>query len=380
MVPRHRLDLRTGLWVPCGIAMPSGRRRTTTIIRGAKRGHAGTVNPGAGATGGGAPPFPPTITGVSRDIVSAAGGTSVTITGTLPALTGITVGGTTATITEQSDSAAVFIAPAKAVNAGYDIVATNALGSHTLTGALEYGPIATTVFASADFEDGTTGGFTKSASASVSTEAAHSGTKCLKCSSGDGANSSLNKSFGNNPARAEANGVWTRWWVMLPQAAIDAVAAGQIKLYLHRFGDFGAHPESKPGIMLGTGLEFRGNNVAAFVDYGIHNTSGINVTTGAAFTNGNCGSPFVDGQWKEILQQERHDGVTSGYMSVWLNGKRAVRNFPHADLFGNGVDATGAPATNSYGIRMGIAFTQHASAYPIVAYVDDAWTGNGVPV
>lgn len=367
-----KTHLRVGLSAPTVKA---------TTVSGAGAVGSLTVSTGTAAT---------SITSLSRDTASSAGGASIVATGTgMSGVTALTVNGTGATVTATTATTVTFTVPALAVGGPYTV----ASGAASLASALTILPAPTTIFADADFEDGTDGTWSSSASASVSTDAAYAGTKASKSVTAyDGVPTNTNvhtsqlvKSHGNNPARAEANGVYTRWYLMLPQSTIDGAAngttgLGQIKLHLYRNVDNTPDVTRKHGIVLVTGSQARGNQLGIFRDWNNGNVSGTQVD-GDAFTDGSTGLVFVDGVWNEIQLWHYNDGAL-GYAKLWVNGKKLV-DISHIDIVG-GTSLGGSPtggtggalATASYESRIAIAYTENSDG-PLTVYVDKARCANG---
>lgn len=115
-----------------GTAIPTAVLDATTVE--ASRG----TSPQTGAkTSEGTEPVP-TITSFSPSTTPAAGGATITVTGThLGGTTAFTVGGTSAAATVISETSATFVAPAKSAGA-QAVVAVNAAGNSTGTHNLTY--------------------------------------------------------------------------------------------------------------------------------------------------------------------------------------------------------------------------------------------------
>ncbi len=138
----------------------------TTITLTAPFHAAGTVSLAVVATTGTATssftyvPPPPTFSGISPNTGSAAGGTSVTITGTnLSGITAVTFGGTAAASITQGN-ATFFTATTPAHAAGpVDVVITTAGGSATGTSAFTYTSAAPTISSLSPTSGPTGGGY-----------------------------------------------------------------------------------------------------------------------------------------------------------------------------------------------------------------------------
>jgi hypothetical protein len=276
---------------------------------------------------------PPTVTSISREIGIATGGTKVVIRGT-GFLNGVTAlfGGTAGTNVIFVNSNEFSIrTPAKAP--GFvDIVVRNPDGGEfRLVNAFEYHPAPTTTYVSSNFEDGTLGrfrgDFTTGCIQPVSTtEAAFAGARGVKnggtcflsrleyiwCSS-----NAIFQSSGQpcNPALVEPSGLYQRFYIMLPQASIDAVVATeQMKIILNRRDVF-LGTATRAWFQGGFGLEFGSNprnELRIFEDSSFD-----------AGTNGATNFLFQGGVWYEFLTHYKRDGSTNrGSARLWVNGKR----------------------------------------------------------
>jgi hypothetical protein len=81
----------------------------------------------------------PTVVNIPNPIVSVAGGTEVTITGTgLAGVTGVTVGGLPAIIVSKTDTTVIVLVPVSTKTGLADLTITNSKGSVTATSAIVY--------------------------------------------------------------------------------------------------------------------------------------------------------------------------------------------------------------------------------------------------
>ena len=204
----------------------------------------------------------PKITSLSREVGSSAGGTRVTIRGEsfLPG-TQVWFGGIPAAgVTVVSSEEIRVLTPAHPPGP-VDILVRNPDGperrlskripDYPAGPAFEFLPAPTVTYVSHDFEDGTLGRFLGDFAPgciqpAVTTAVAAKGTHSVR-TGGSCYLSSLTYRFCDarapwlsgdqpcNPALADRNGLYQRFYLMMPQSTIDSVVAGkQLKLLLNR--------------------------------------------------------------------------------------------------------------------------------------------------
>jgi hypothetical protein len=312
-----------------------------------------------------------TLTGVSRDTGSAAGGAVVTLTGTGFSGIPIVKFGTTyaSAVTVINSTTLTCTVPAHTTGT-VDVT----VEGQTLSNAFTYLPAATTTFATSDFESGVLTPFTAdlggTGAVTVDTTYALSGTKSVKCaipSGTSGIAQLLNDYNGNtNPALDEANGVYHRWYVLIPASTVTNVSGSgeQLKLHLCRVG--GTQTAGTKGwVMPGVGNAFASSpssEVVLVQDWG---TSTVHHTT----------TPIPNAEWTEIqVWYKRSGGV--GQAKVWLNGKLSYDTAtdggdPNLNTANLGNDDT----TSIYKFQCGIPFAQMSG--PVNVWVDNIKIANG---
>ena len=331
----------------------------TATITATSEGRSGTASVTVPAPSTG---LAPTITSISRDAGTTAGGTTLIVSGgNFDASTEVLFGGIAARSVALLGATQLRVVTPPRNTGTVSVVVRNGSASATLANAFEYLPAPATVFVRHGFEDGRSGpfGFWQT---SVTTEAARSGTysaKSVVLGTSQSADITFRYTSPRNPAASEANGIYQRWYVMLPQSSItNTAASGQIKLHLSRYNE--DQGSSLPGwFMMGIGAQFGSRTIGqitAWRDYGLTELPGT-------FTQG----IVRPGQWHEIQVWYRRSGGR-GHVRLWVDGKKQIDTSD--PLFGT--DDTSAQM--SY--RIGIAYTQGNSG-PVTTYVDDAAAANG---
>jgi len=202
-----------------------------------------------GASGTGA-----LVTGLSRDGGSTAGGTTVRLAGTgFKATDCVYFGSQQATTTFINSTAIDAVVPAAADTGVVDVkVNQNGILS-TLTGGWTYYAAPTTTYATADFEDGTPGGWTENSGATVSTDVAYAGThsgrsQAINGIAGTGANGSFRRSSGT-------------------YGSFSSITSASNKVYLYTAGGAAIGPFAVTSSDDST-LFFTGDATGAVVAYG----------------------------------------------------------------------------------------------------------------
>ncbi len=313
---------------------------------------AGAVEVLSAAPGGATP----TITSVSRDAGSDAGGVVLLIVGT-NFESGIVAsfGGTNATSTVL-DSATQLTVTVPAHTVGIvDVKVTQSGGNDTLTNGFEYLPAPTTTFVSHDFEDETLGSFSAEHPDNVviqSAGGAFEGTFFARCRNDAPANDfegmiAFSYAESNGPL-SEANGVYQRWYVRIDQDTITAIVVGQVKLLLNRYGSGGS---SQGWHQAGVGDDFGSsggdNEFVVLEDDG---------NTEFPDPLGSHTGKLLDADvWHEIQAWMKHDGGTDGRIRLWIDGKLYVDRT--SDNLG---ESGSAPSDGPIDWEIGLVFTQTA--------------------
>ena len=310
----------------------------------------------------------PTLVSLNRDFFVAAGGAVIVGTGTnLTVVTGVTVGGTAATAVSSTSTTVTFTCPAKTATGypgtWYDVIVTTPGGSYTLTAALESLPTPSTTFVQSNFESGGYLPFVldKSAAAAVSiqTNAANSGTHSVLCTAtATDTAAQLTYAFADNRPLLEANGVYIRFYIFVPDATVTAasVSGKQIKIALNRFSSTAAFLMDGVGDALGNSWYGTPHNFSSVIDNAI-----LTFTGGAGIPLGTAAG-FI-----EVLLWNKRPAGGPGLARIWLNGKHSA-DVSSANL---GSDTT----TDTYTPNIGVAFCDVSS--PIQLNVDDVAIGNG---
>ena len=336
---------------------------------------------------------PPTVGSLSRDVGSTAGGASLTITGT-NFVNGATVAfgsAAVSSVTFVSSTSIRVVAPSHAAGT-VDVKVTNPSGAtFTLPSAFEYRPAPTTAYVQHDFEDGTLGRFfgdTCGAGCSVpvvTTEAAKSGTHSAKTAVTTGYLSRLefrfcygigpNQSTSQpcNPPLVEPNGMYRRWYFMMPQSSIDAVvnstlAGGhQLKLYSDRFNvDAGCSaPSCQSWVTGGFGANFGSQPLNQFNST---EASGVDAFSLANYFSKNN---LVGGRWYEVeVFYKRNSATNTGKFKWWIDGKLQNES---QDVGGLGDNNSSFQLTT----WTGVVVVEGQGSNPVVVYVDDMKIANG---
>ncbi len=361
---------------------------TITATVGAVNGSAAITEQAVVANGN------PVLSSLSRDGGSAAGGATVTLTGSGFGADAVVkfAGASSTSVTVVSANTLNVVVPAgTATNPVFPtavaVTVTSGGVTATLANSWTYWPAPTNVLGKVDFESGIngTGGLGPSwgnlalnagSSLTVTTEQAHSGTYSLKQTAGlTGDNSTA---YGGGWTQSDivgGTGRWHRWYVYFPAATLANVAGhGQIKLFLSR-------DATNNFTVLGTGPEFRdpaqdGANVLAV------NNDNLNIHINDASAGGGhygVEPTITAGVWHEVQVYEYRDPVLGiGYTKVWWDGKKIADS--------NNINPTNVsyltgmgdnnPALNR-GAQFGLVYTQDALSYPLVMYLDDITVANG---
>jgi hypothetical protein len=299
----------------------------------------------------------PVVSSISRQAGSAAGGTRLTITGSgFTTDAEVSFGGVRGRATYVSSTRLDVVSPAHAAGT-VAVTVQQGTATASLANAFEYLPAPTRTFVSTGFENGSASPF-RAWQTTVTTEAARSGSRSAKsvAPSSDQV-ADLTFLYGSNAALNESQGVYQRWFVMLPQTTITNVTRGQVKLHLSRYN------EERGGggswLMIGTGSEFgsaQPGQLTAFIDANVRAVPG-------SYT------PVVlkPGVWHEVqVWYKRING--RGYTKLWVDGVKYLETSDAA------LGSDGAADNQSF--RIGVPWTQHASG-PVTVFVDDAASANG---
>lgn len=306
------------------------------------------------------------VTSVSPDVGTAAGGTAVTITGAnFPVSPTVTFGGTTATdIVRVNATTITCTTPAHATGVVDVLVAGNGTGNQLF----DYRPASGTTYAS--YSDASSfSGFVADiqpgiSTAAVSTDNPQPGkTYSIKCAvtspSLGGRSARVKYTFTSpkNPAYADADGVYFGWKQYLSTAAIGELddAAHQMKLHLFRK----ATGDGQPGyVMAGIGSDFPpGTSLTCFIDNGVLTISG-----------GATGITFGDGVWRKIVIWNGRDG----------NNGRAICWVDDVQQFDVSSSAMGTDdATDQYEVYLGGVVVETDAN--IETYIDELFVGNFYP-
>jgi hypothetical protein len=322
----------------------SGSAAVTVLAPTPSEAGCGTVNAGA------------TLTSLSRDGGSTAGGVKVLLTGTgFRATDCVKFGGVAATnVTLLNPTTLQATAPPRAIGA-VDITVTQSDAVSTLPAAFTYWPEPTKILASADFENGTLGSFTTFSPKNnlVVTTKAHSGTHSLYSFADFPSTTNQISWVAKQNDIVGGPGRWHRWYMLIPAPTLANTAKnGQIKLFLSRTG------VSNNFTVLGEGLEFNStdNSLAGRMDQ-----NNIHINTGPVIT------PDV---WHEVQVYEFRDPNThQGTTRIWWDGKLVGQ--ATSPLLGDDDPALGR------GAAFGAVYTQNAAGYPIEVYVDDIVIADG---
>jgi hypothetical protein len=321
----------------------------------------------ASAVGGGG--NAPVIASISRDAVTAAGGSALTITGTgFDGDAAVSIGGASATsVVVLNATTVTCVTPARtAAVAGtsYDVVVTQSGGTSTIPNGLQYRPTRSTTFLQSDF-DSALSPMAVSGAVTQSTDFVRPGrTYSAKCS---GNYSFVAHSYASqNPAAIETNGLYERFWLLGDTAVLTELSdpsvgspAQQIKAYLNRAD--GTQTIPRPGYyMAGMGRAFsETSGVGGFQaarDYGI----------------AGYGHPLVNMQpntWHEFQFWYKRNATTTDY-AFWFDKRLIMQGTDTSDLLGS--SDTAAPYQSGFGVR----YTERMRITAVL-YVDDVTLSNG---
>lgn len=320
---------------------------------------------GLAAVGGAAP----TLTLLSRDTVSTAGGAALTLTGTnFVSGASVSVGGTAATsVVVVSSTTITCVTPAKAANSGYDVTVTTSGGTSSAL-PLEVLAAPTTTYDSLLADDGITqtsptrlGNFVCEGSANpvYSTEQALPGqTHSVKCAQTGNGSSYLHNYLGVNPA-ALSTGVYLRAFMYVTQAYADNVYTSQGKLSTYRRLTGGG---STGYVVLGIGAEIGNayNRIATIQD------------DGGTYLDPMVYAALNPGTWQEVQIWMKRTGTGTGVMRAWCMGKK--QNEQTALTFS--VDNS---SSDNYTWEIGMIVNQNVvnGAVENVMYLDKLAIANG---
>ncbi len=236
------------------------------------------------------------------------------------------------------------------------------------------------VYFNSDFEDGTLGPLLADhceqgcKRPTVTDEAARSGKYSVKLATTSArgwqsrlefrwcdAKNPASKETPCNPAAHEPTGLYQRFWIMLPQATIDAVAKGkQMKLLLNRY-DLDSTRKHKGGWwQTGFGPEF---GSAPRNELRTHEDSAFDPDT-----NVSAGVQLQGGVWYKIETWYRRDlRRKKGRAILWIDGKKVADS---GWLRGMGRDEPGAQQSAWFGL------VYASVGEPLVVYVDDVAAAN----
>ena len=331
---------------------------------------------------------PPTVTSMSREVGSAAGGTVVVFTGT-GFLAGIQVffgGVPSPKVTVVNSNQMQVVTPAHAVGP-VDILVQNTDGSQSRLlnripsypagPAFEYHPAPTVTYVSHDFEDGTLGRFLGDFAPNCiqpfsTTEVAKKGTHSVKTGGScflsqlsyrfcDSRSPWLSGSQPCNPALADPKGLYQRFYVMMPQSTIDAVIAGkQLKLLLNR-----SNIDSPPldgrwmAAVFGISVGSNPSNAMRFIE-----DSNLDFVNSFTFVN------FQGGVWYEFETHFiRNAAAGTGRARLWVNGV-----LQHDSGFLPGLGSNNSSLQQAALIGQ---VTAEPGSFPVFVYVDDVALANG---
>jgi hypothetical protein len=304
----------------------------------------------------------PSVTSLSRDAGSAAGGAVLRVNGA-NFVNGAVVAfnGVSATTTYSSGTTLYAITPAHLAGQVAVTVSQGGLTSSTSAG-FEYLPVPTTTFASSDFESGTLAVFGSEIygageTVTVSTDRAYSGTRAVRCMAPiTGHQAEINYTLTDNRMLLEANGVYVRFYIYVPDTTVTSSQGGQIKLQLVR-----SNNAAPAWLMVGVGTQFSGQHSSALVTM---------IDNGTVHIPGTYWSPSNLGDatgWVEMQYWYTRKAGT-GRSRGWFDGKLA---FDVTDTRLGGDVAT-SPET----IRLGIVYQQSLGGSSVV-YLDDVAIANG---
>jgi hypothetical protein len=304
---------------------------------------------------------------------SAAGGAVLELTGAgFGSTLQVTFGGTPAAVQRMTDSTARVTVPARPVGT-VSVVATQGTATATLFRSFEVLPAPTVTHFALGMESGTLADVGAGAGptgwAEYSTERAATGSRSLKFTAISGVDGNIvrmeRRFASRNPAADNPNGLYQKFSMYIPKATYTNTGRGQIKLLLNRYD--GQQTSTAPGwAMWGIGGQFpmdeiRSNPLAAqysvaAADYAITRLPGC--------------APFLlpADRWFTVQVWYHHaNGI--GTMRWWLDGEPVAAC--SSSLLGTG------DLARTLEMWLGITYTQGASAFPLVLYVDDVQAANG---
>lgn len=307
------------------------------------------------------PPSPgvaTSVTGITRVLGTASGGTLVRISGTgFQNLTEADVkfGGSNVTsISSYSPTTVDCVVPSHAAGI-VDVVVGGVGGGNQL---FEYGPAKSVTYGFQDFEGGVLTPFASATGATISTLQAYSGTHSVRHTySASGASQGLNYDFGFvNPPSTLANGLWTRQFIYVPAATRTSLSSGQIKLILGRIYNGGGAP-------IGGWLE---------IGLGPELTAGAQNTL-TAVGDQVAGNPVLGAHWiypvdswlEIVLNYKRNIAASTGTVRLWMGDSGNLvywGSMTHANL---GTNGTTDNAIFSSGV-----YSQNGATYPIDVFTD----------
>ncbi|MBZ5647086.1 MAG: IPT/TIG domain-containing protein [Acidobacteriia bacterium] len=326
---------------------------------------------------------PPTITNLTRQVGTTAGGTIFTINGT-GFENGLTVkfGATQAPTAQVLTSTQIRVTTPPHAPGFVNVTVTNPDATNgTANNAFDFEPAETTFYFNNAFEAGvfdplTAGHFSGSGlNTVISTDVAVSGTHSVKCEVDAGQASGISRlqylwshaGEPPNPGLANPNGFYQRWYLYFAPGSIGHVINGpnsaQMKLLLNRYDLCCGGLTHYPWFMVSLGLSAGGtplNRMMALEDSGIDN--------GAA----NIATKIVlqEGVWYEIETHFVRDGVNHvGQATIWVNGQLQGQT---PFLPGLGSDIPTAQESALYG-----AVYVQSQIGTVTVYVDDAAAADG---
>lgn len=337
------------------------------------------------------------VTSLSRDIASNAGG--ATIIATCVGVSGtptVLVNGVLATVTDTSSTTVTFTVPAAP---GVTGIVTVTIGGKSApfttptTFPFEYGAAYTVTLGRTGFENNAVGSAdgqldkltTPTGGSSIAVVGSgvvtpHSGSfSCRQISAFTADNSVV---YGGKWAQTDviaATGRWHRWFVQFTTATLASVANnGQIKQFLSRTA-------SNNFVVVGTGPETRDPAQDGINVVGVNNDAGnIHINDASAAPpvgSGHYGQEptITPNVWHEVMVYERRDTSNSvGIARCWWDGKLIAdtnyQNPANNSALSSMGSNTGSDVRDA---QFGIAYTQNCASYPITEYLDDIFVGNG---
>lgn len=201
----------------------------------------------------GDPLLQPIVNGITRDIGTISGGTTLDIRGwNFTQNAQVSVDGKSATTTYVNSSRLRIITPSGTTTGSKDVTISQAGGTTTLTSSFQYVNAPTQIFGTSSFSNGLTTPFAiNGTQTSISADFPEvGGTKSLKCiaNGSDTVEESVSLLL---PAQSGnimlANGVWCTWDALVPTSVLSQLT-GQIKTTLFRRSDNSGPEYSHEGI------------------------------------------------------------------------------------------------------------------------------------